>query len=539
MEACRPGAVEVAPALEAEGPQLLVDHDAAHDLLRLVAGPAERDRLFAAENAQSLGLLGHAGFLITVEADYAPFAGVAGQHPAVVGLVARDEILELAGGLEDAVGGRKVVRGDPAAVGLTGLLALYLVVDPAHLGDGSVGDPQHHRAGPLVPHRDRYDRQLLGRPPQEGPVVPTDVVPAVGGGPHRHLAGRGQVADVEQRHFGPGDATLLVGVGSHPQHQRVADGVQVAGEPGDLQLSQDLGVGRVGEVDGVEGVDLTERHHVADVAHEAHRLDVLAPADVAHRADLGQHVAVGAQHPHLALGILAPRIADRGDDPQVPVVLRERELVADHAQDLAGGLVGGRGVADVEAVDAGAALAPSPEPAVFVPSVAVAELLGVDPAGGGHIQRPDGRIDGVAGRHHRGGPRRVELAADGHADHGGDPETGEHRRGVHVIAGNHQRSCRAVGRSEGVVGQPVVEGGVEHCGPVGRLGDILASLVLGVHEREVPLGVVAQDHPGGSVHAASADVVALHVQGLDDFGAAAAQVYALEHGLRSVGRVAG
>jgi hypothetical protein len=52
----------------------------------------------------------------------------------------------------------------------------------------------------------------------------------------------------------------------------------------ELQLTAHLRVRRVGEVHGIEGVDLTEGHDVADVVDEAHGIDALAlpePTDLA------------------------------------------------------------------------------------------------------------------------------------------------------------------------------------------------------------------------------------------------------------------
>ena len=170
--------------------------------------------------------------------------------------------------------------------------------------------------------------------------------------------------------------------------------MQVAGESRDLEFAHHRWLGGVGEIDRVEGVDLAEGDHVAHVAGEAHRLHLFAPADVAHRADLGE-LAVGfGQHPHPALGVCAPAVAGGGHHPQVPGVLGQGELVVDLSGHAArGGVDGPRGVADVEAVDVGAELGSDLVPVDFARFVGG----GVDPGGGGHVHRLEGGVDGLAG----------------------------------------------------------------------------------------------------------------------------------------------
>src|SRR5690606_41614609 len=82
----------------------------------------------------------------------------------------------------------------------------------------------------------------------------------------------------------------------------VTGGVQVGGVAGDLQLAGDARVGRVREVDRVEGVGLAEGDDVADVAEEPHRVDRLAPAQARHGADRLELAVAGGEHDDLALG---------------------------------------------------------------------------------------------------------------------------------------------------------------------------------------------------------------------------------------------
>ena len=105
----------------------------------------------------------------------------------------------------------------------------------------------------------------------------------------------GQVGDVEDCCLSPPLDPLQRGVLADPEEPVVADGVQVAREAGNLQLAQRLRSGRVGQVHGVQRVGLSEGHHDREVVEPAHRLDLLARSEAAHRPDLDQLVALLAQ----------------------------------------------------------------------------------------------------------------------------------------------------------------------------------------------------------------------------------------------------
>ena len=102
-------------------------------------------------------------------------------------------------------------------------------------------------------------------------------------------------------------------VGSEADDQPVADGVQVAGEPGDLQLAHDGRGGRVGQVDDPERIGLEEGDHVGEIADEAHAVDGLElPTEAAGAADHVE-VAVGVEHEHLGEGRLVGGHRGLGD----------------------------------------------------------------------------------------------------------------------------------------------------------------------------------------------------------------------------------
>ena len=72
-----------------------------------------------------------------------------------------------------------------------------------------------------------------------------------------------------------------VGLLADAEHQVLADRMQVRGVARDLELAEHPRLRRVGEVDGVQRVDLPEGDDVARVADEAHRVDALALAEPA------------------------------------------------------------------------------------------------------------------------------------------------------------------------------------------------------------------------------------------------------------------
>ena len=82
--------------------------------------------------------------------------------------------------------------------------------------------------------------------------------------------------------------------GPTPSSRSVADRVQVGRVAEELELAEDLGRRRVGEVDRVERVDLAEGHDVAGVADEAHRVDALALAEAADAPDGRERCALPA-----------------------------------------------------------------------------------------------------------------------------------------------------------------------------------------------------------------------------------------------------
>ncbi len=73
-----------------------------------------------------------------------------------------------------------------------------------------------------------------------------------------------------------------------------------------LQLADDSRFGRVGEVDRVQRVGLTERDHVSHVAHEPDGVDPLALAESVDLSDLDEFVFLAFEHRHHALGLVGP-----------------------------------------------------------------------------------------------------------------------------------------------------------------------------------------------------------------------------------------
>ena len=199
-------------------------------------------------------------------------------------------------------------------------------------------------AGNLVaPRRHRHDHEVLGRPPEEGPVVPFHAALGVGERPRVDLGGLGRVGDVEERRLEALDAPVLVGVRADPDQQAVADGVQVGRVAGDLQLAEHRRLGRVGEIHDVQRINLAERHHVGPVADVAHGVDPLAAPHVPDAADDRQDLAVlfEGEDEALALAVGAPRRSVGHRHEQVPVVLVQGELVEQVALHRPGGLIDG------------------------------------------------------------------------------------------------------------------------------------------------------------------------------------------------------
>ena len=100
-----------------------------------------------------------------------------------------------------------------------------------------------------------------------------------------------EIRNVEQRELRAEGLAPLGGVLADAQQQVAAHGVEVGRVAADLQLSAHPRGSRVGEVHGVEGIDLAEGHDVADVVDEAHGIDALALAESTHLAEPGEAVA--------------------------------------------------------------------------------------------------------------------------------------------------------------------------------------------------------------------------------------------------------
>src|SRR5262245_65957895 len=97
-----------------------------------------------------------------------------------------------------------------------------------------------------------------------------------------------------------------------PDEAALAGRVQVGGVAVDLQLADNSRPLRIGQVDGVEGIGLPERDHVADRTDEPYRVDPLALAESVHRADRHEPVPVlgknGDRAVRSLLGISVDRI---------------------------------------------------------------------------------------------------------------------------------------------------------------------------------------------------------------------------------------
>ena len=322
-----------------------------------------------------------------------------------------------------------------------------------------------------------------------------------------------EVGDVEQRDLGAHGAAGLGGLLADAEHQVPVDRVEVAAVAGDLEFAAHDRVRRVGEVDRVEGVGLAEGHDVADVADEAHCVDAFTLPHLAHLADLDEVFAgVSRQDGHDGLTLVPepPWTTQGGGDPQVPGVLGHRELVQDVSRHGPRTHVHrGSRVTHPELVDRGGVV-----PVHLLPGGLVVHR--VDVTGGGHVEVPAARVDGLAVGQHRG---RVG------GNHGGGQVDGDHRQrreagelgGVrHPVAVDE----KAVG--EGAVcgfvdvrRQPVGDHGLGDDLPVELGGAFLAGRVLRIDERQL-LGAAGEHHPGGTVDDAGAHVAALDREGVGD-----------------------
>ena len=164
-----------------------------------------------------------------------------------------------------------------------------------------------------------------------------------------------EVGDVEERELRAARSPLVVDVLPHTEQQVLADRVQVGRVPRDLQLAEDSGPRGVGEVDGVERVDLLERDDVSPSARRSGPHRRARPCRGCRPVRPGQRPVGETQRRQRRLGRVGrrePRGRLRAHDAEDAVVLGERPLVQEVARDLPAAAVPCTGrVGDVEAVD--------------------------------------------------------------------------------------------------------------------------------------------------------------------------------------------
>ena len=197
----------------------------------------------------------------------------------------------------------------------------------------------------------------------------------------------------------------------------------------DLQLAPDDRVGRPGEVDDVQRIDLTERDDVAGLADEADAEDALAAAKTALAAELHELSAALLERRHEALRVglgTAPPERELGRrHPQHAVELGHRELVDDVARHLSACAVSrAQRIGDVEAVERGR----------LARRLAVVELALLGPALRRHVEARLRRVDHLTVRHHAVGVDGDEALAQVERDDTQDAEAGEARRTGDVAA---------------------------------------------------------------------------------------------------------
>ena len=101
----------------------------------------------------------------------------------------------------------------------------------------------------------------------------------------------GRVADVEERYLGHGPVEpepVRPGSYADGQERVGVDWMDVGRDTWYLQLTEDLGVSRIGQVDDPQGVNVAEGHEVGAVTHEAGAPNALALGDVVDVAYLNQ-----------------------------------------------------------------------------------------------------------------------------------------------------------------------------------------------------------------------------------------------------------
>ena len=121
-----------------------------------------------------------------------------------------------------------------------------------------------------------------------------------------------RIGDIEQRDLRTGATSLGVGVGADPEQQPRADRVEVRRVAGDLQLAGDARVGRIGQVEHVQRVDLAERDHIARVADEPDPEDPLVDAEPGDHTDLDELAAGEPEGRDSALTGGRPRVEPAG-----------------------------------------------------------------------------------------------------------------------------------------------------------------------------------------------------------------------------------
>ena len=196
-----------------------------------------------------------------------------------------------------------------------------LAVDCPAIADAVAGRPGSATACAALPRRpvgDRHDREALRRPPQERVVVVLGLrrTSTRRGAAWCSSRGVGRVGDVEQRDLRAEPHALGGRVLADAEQLVLADRVQVGRVAEDLQLAAHARARRVGEVERVERIGLAERHDVAAVVDEAHRVDALAAAEAADLADLLEPARARREHGDVALALAArsrwsPRAACR------------------------------------------------------------------------------------------------------------------------------------------------------------------------------------------------------------------------------------
>src|SRR5690606_8638934 len=94
------------------------------------------------------------------------------------------------------------------------------------------------------------------------------------------------IGDVEQRHLRAPRLASSEDVLPNAEEEVVPDRVEVRGVARDFQHPEQARVRWVGQVDGVQRVNLAERHDVADLADEPDRVNLFVLPQATELADL-------------------------------------------------------------------------------------------------------------------------------------------------------------------------------------------------------------------------------------------------------------